>query len=126
MFRAQAVLKGDGVEYFFAALHSYADFSGRTTRQEYWMFVLYYTIIFVALLVASLLIRILVLMLPVFLLALLIPNISITTRRLHDIGLSGWWQLVPVVPMLGTIVLLVLLVQDSHDENIYGPRPWHA
>jgi len=114
------------VEYFFAALQSYADFSGRATRQEYWMFVLVSSLIFAVLLIVSLLIRILVLLLPIVLLLLVIPNISIVARRLHDTDRSGWWQLISIVPYIGGIFLIVLLVQDSHDENIYGPRPWLA
>ena len=56
-------------------------------------------------------------------LALLIPSISIGARRLHDTGRSGWWQLIYFVPLIGLIVMIVFLVQDSHDDNNYGINP---
>jgi uncharacterized membrane protein YhaH (DUF805 family) len=56
-------------------------------------------------------------------LLLLIPSISIGARRLHDTGRTGWWQLIYLVPLIGLIVMIVFLVQDSHDDNEYGPNP---
>jgi uncharacterized membrane protein YhaH (DUF805 family) len=56
-------------------------------------------------------------------LALLIPSLSIATRRLHDTGRTGWWQLIILVPVIGLIVLIIFLVQDSHDTNDYGASP---
>jgi len=52
----------------------------------------------------------------------LVPSISITTRRLHDTGRSGWWQLIAIVlPLLGLIILIVLVSLRSDADNIYGP-----
>ena len=59
----------------------------------------------------------------IFALAMLVPSISIAARRLHDTGRSGWWQLISLIPLIGAIVLIVFLVQDSHEENQYGPNP---
>ncbi|MGR3220105.1 MAG: DUF805 domain-containing protein, partial [Candidatus Anammoxibacter sp.] len=56
-------------------------------------------------------------------LVLLVPSISIAARRLHDTGRTGWWQLIALIPLIGTIVLIVFLAQDSHSENSYGPNP---
>ena len=56
-------------------------------------------------------------------LGLLIPSISICARRLHDTGRSGWWQLINLIPLVGQIVMLVFLIQDSHDHNQYGDNP---
>jgi uncharacterized membrane protein YhaH (DUF805 family) len=53
-------------------------------------------------------------------LALLVPSLSIAARRLHDTGRSGWWQLILLIPIIGLIVLIVFLAQDSHDVNDYG------
>ncbi|MFT7386980.1 MAG: uncharacterized membrane protein YhaH (DUF805 family) [Candidatus Endobugula sp.] len=58
-----------------------------------------------------------------FALVMLVPSISIATRRLHNTGRSGWWQLISVVPLIGIIVLIVFLVQDSKQDNEYGPNP---
>ncbi len=56
-------------------------------------------------------------------LALLVPSISIGARRLHDTGRSGWWQLIYLIPLIGLIVMIIFLVQDSHDDNDYGVNP---
>jgi len=42
---------------------------------------------------------------------------------LHDTGRSGWWQLIYLVPLIGLIVMIVYLAQDSHDDNDYGVNP---
>lgn len=110
------------MEYFTDALKKYADFSGRATRQEYWMYVLFYVLFYIGIALVEGLIGISIFT-TLFSLALLIPTISLAARRLHDTGRTGWWQLLSLVPLIGTIVLIVFLVQDSHDENEYGPNP---
>jgi uncharacterized membrane protein YhaH (DUF805 family) len=58
------------------------------------------------------------------LVAVLIPGIAVSVRRLHDTGKSGWWLLIGLVPLLGGIVLLVFMVLDSQPgQNQYGPHP---
>ena len=109
------------MEHFIDALKRYADFSGRADRTQYWMFVLFYIIIYVILAVIDSALGTILLGL-IFSLALLIPSISIGARRLHDIGRSGWWQLIALIPILGAIVLIVFFVQASDDDNQYGPR----
>lgn len=60
----------------------------------------------------------------IFDLALLIPGIAITTRRLHDTNRSGWWQLLAFIPIIGWIVLIVFSVQDTTPaDNEYGKNP---
>jgi len=57
-------------------------------------------------------------------LAVLIPGLAVAIRRLHDTNRSGWWFLIVLVPLIGAIVLLVFLLQDSQpSENQYGPNP---
>lgn len=106
------------MDYFIGALKKYADFSGRARRKEYWMFVLIYMVINIVLAILGLDIISMIVGL-----ALLIPSISIGARRLHDTGRSGWWQLIYFVPLIGLIVMIVFLVQDSHDDNDYGINP---
>ncbi len=106
------------MDYFIGALKKYADFNGRARRKEYWMFVLIYMVINVILAVLGMDIISMIVGL-----ALLVPSISIGTRRLHDTGRSGWWQLIYFVPLIGLIVMIVFLSQDSHDENDYGANP---
>ncbi|WP_039989725.1 DUF805 domain-containing protein [Paraglaciecola arctica] len=106
------------MDYFIGALKKYADFTGRARRQEYWMFILIYMIINFVLAVLGLNI-----ISMIFGLALLVPSISIAARRLHDTGRTGWWQLIALIPLIGIIILIVFLVQDSHDTNEYGVNP---
>ena len=110
------------MEYFIGALKRYADFTGRAKRQEYWMFILFYVIFYLMLSVIDAVIGTPVLS-SLYSLALFIPSISIAARRLHDTSRSGWWQLIALIPLIGAIVLIVFLVQDSHEDNEYGPNP---
>ncbi|HCE1882714.1 DUF805 domain-containing protein [Vibrio parahaemolyticus] len=110
------------MDYFIGALKKYADFTGRARRKEYWMFALFYMLFYIGLVVIDLMIGTEFFSI-IFSLALLIPSISIATRRLHDTGRSGWWQLIALIPLVGAIVLIVFLAQDSHDANEYGANP---
>ncbi|WP_373088039.1 DUF805 domain-containing protein [Zhongshania sp.] len=110
--------KGLMMEYFTDAFKKYAEFSGRASRQAYWMFVLVYFLIYVAISVADYVLNTAWLA-PLFSLVVLLPSISITARRLHDTGRSGWWQLIYLVPLIGLIVMLVFLCQASGGDNEY-------
>ena len=52
-------------------------------------------------------------------LATLLPCLAVTSRRLHDIGRSGWWQLIVLLPLIGWIVLIYWCVQDAKEPNVY-------
>ena len=57
-------------------------------------------------------------------LALFLPGIAVGVRRLHDTGRSGWWMLIPLIPLIGSIVLLVFFVfRGDESDNEYGPDP---
>jgi uncharacterized membrane protein YhaH (DUF805 family) len=57
-------------------------------------------------------------------LAVLIPGIAVSVRRLHDINRSGWWLLIGLIPIIGAIILLIFTAKDSQPgENQYGPNP---
>ena len=57
-------------------------------------------------------------------LGVLLPSVAVTVRRLHDIGRSGWWALLMVVPVVGALILVIFALQDSQaEENEYGPNP---
>lgn len=88
-------------------LSKYADFDGRAKRSEYWWFYLFVilTCIFLTFINKTLG--------SIFYLGMILPLISSATRRLHDIGKSGWWQLIVIVPFVGILILLYLLAQDS-------------
>lgn len=91
----------------------YADFSGRATRSEYWWFILFiflggFVLSFVSFIVYA-----------IFVLATIIPSISAATRRLHDTGRSGWWQLIVLVPLVGWIIAIVFLAQEGKSDAAY-------
>jgi uncharacterized membrane protein YhaH (DUF805 family) len=115
---------------FIEALKKYAVFSGRSRRKEYWYFVLFVVIITIALNVIDSLFGThhrasgAGLLSSIFSLAILIPSIAVSVRRLHDIDRTGWWVLISLVPLVGWIVLLIFHVQDSTPgTNRYGPNP---
>ncbi|TMP79535.1 DUF805 domain-containing protein [Pseudoalteromonas sp. S983] len=111
------------MEHYMNALRSYADFSGRNRRKAYWMFVLFNTIFSIICNVIDSALGTMFIG-SIYSLALLIPGLSAGARRLHDTGRSGWWQLLWLVPIIGWIVLIVFLAQDSHEgENDFGPNP---
>ncbi|MCC7376537.1 MAG: DUF805 domain-containing protein [Verrucomicrobiales bacterium] len=118
------------MSWYLAVLKKYAVFSGRARRKEYWMFVLFSTLFSILCLVADIAIGtfsqdIGVGMLNgLYSLAVLLPSIGVTIRRLHDTGRSGWWILILLIPCVGPIVLLVFqLMEGNPDTNEYGPSP---
>ena len=109
------------MHWYFEVLKKYSVFDGRAHRTEYWMFVLVNVII-------SFVLEMVLgdpgVLAVLYSLAVLVPSIAVSVRRLHDIGRSGWWLLVGVIPVVGGIVLLVFAVQDSQlGDNQYGPNP---
>ncbi len=118
------------MNWYLTVLKKYAVFSDRARRKEYWMFILFNLIFgFVAMLLDNLFgityegigygfIY------SLYSLAVLIPSLAVAVRRLHDIGKSGWWLFISLVPIIGGIWLIVLLATDSEPgANEYGPNP---
>jgi uncharacterized membrane protein YhaH (DUF805 family) len=112
------------MEWYVKVLKNYVGFSGRARRKEYWMFVLInFIIAFVLGFIEG------VLDIPQFLsglysLAIFLPSLAVSIRRLHDTGRSGWWLLISLVPIIGAIILIVFACMDSEPhENKYGPNP---
>lgn len=99
-------------QYFMPALDKYAAFSGKESRQSYWMFYLFYMVVLVALTIVENVIGGMWLS-SLYLLAMFVPTLSMGARRLHDTGRSGWWQLIALLPLIGIVVLIVFLVQES-------------
>lgn len=139
------------MEYYIRVLEKYAEFDGRATRSEFWYFVLFNFIVSVVLGIVNYVLfgqkNVLGL---IYSLAVLIPSLAVSVRRLHDTGRSGWFVLVMYIPLLlimvntyvpgmfslfamfpisliflfGAIVLLVYYVGDSQPgANEYGPNP---
>jgi uncharacterized membrane protein YhaH (DUF805 family) len=103
--------------------HKYADFNGRASRTEYWMFTLYCVIVNIALTLIELALDITGISL-IFNIIILVPSVAITARRLHDVDKSGWWQLILFIPIIGLIVWLVWMVRPSQvGSNRFGANP---
>lgn len=114
------------MNWYLLALRKYADFSGRSRRREFWMFVLVNVIIGA---IVSLIDRAIgtYVLSTIYGLALIIPAFAVGARRLHDINRTGWWQLLPVIPIVGIIILIVWWAKDSNPgPNQYGPNPKFA
>ena len=108
----------------------YADFNGRARRKDYWMFALWNLIVCIVLgaivgaLIALTGIKALMVVVYLYGLAVLLPSLALAVRRLHDIGKSGLWYLIGLVPYVGGIVLLIFLCLDSQPgANKWGANP---
>jgi uncharacterized membrane protein YhaH (DUF805 family) len=106
-------------------LEKYATFSGRARRSEYWWFQAFLMLVAFVGVALVFLLRSEVpgYLLLVVMVGLVVPAISVTVRRLHDTGRSGWWYLISLVPYVGALVLLVLCCLDSTGSNQYGTSP---
>lgn len=104
----------------------YVTFSGRAQRAEYWTFSL---VNFVILLIVAGIgeganSKIATAIAGLIMLAILLPSLAVTVRRLHDTGRKGWWILINLIPYVGAIVMLVFTLFDSQPgDNKYGPNP---
>jgi len=106
-------------EWYIATLQKYVEFSGRSRRKEFWIFTLVNFAISVILAVLGL-----DFISTLFGLAVLLPGIGVSIRRLHDIGKTGWWLLIAFIPLVGLIVLIYFYVQEGDaGPNEYGPNP---
>ena len=118
------------MKYFLYCLQHYADFTGRARRSEYWYFVLFNFIVSILIglslgVIAGLLnVPALVYLAYLWSLAVFIPSLAVSVRRLHDIGRSGWWVLLSLLPLVGAIILIIWHCTDSQPgANQYGPNP---
>ena len=112
------------VNWYLEVLKKYAVFSGRARRKEYWMFLLFNIIIGLVLGGIAWLAGGPDVLGSIYGLVVLIPGIAVSVRRLHDTDRSGWWLLIGLIPLIGAIVLLVFMAQDSQPgANQYGPNP---
>ncbi|MEU1779715.1 DUF805 domain-containing protein [Streptomyces abikoensis] len=115
------------MDWYIAVLKKYAVFSGRARRQEYWMFTLISTVISIVLAIADAVFGTGSLIGTVYVVAVFLPSLAATVRRLHDTDRSAWWILFGLIPVVGWIVLLVFMCLDTKPEpNKYGPSPKHV
>ncbi len=115
------------VDAIKSVLSQYVTFSGRARRSEYWFWLL---AVCLGSIVTTLLDQAMGtrpgqtgIFTTILSLAIFLPTLAVGIRRLHDTSRSGWWVLIGLVPFIGSIVLLVFMVQDSHGENRWGYPP---
>ncbi|WP_235694104.1 DUF805 domain-containing protein [Caenibius tardaugens] len=131
-FSVVSLRKGGTImEWMLLPLKRYADFSGRSRRKEYWMFVLG---VFIAAIVLSIIEGIVGLsgmvggvygpLTTLFLLGILVPSIAVQVRRFHDQDKSGWFVLLALIPFLGGLAVLVFMcLEGTRGPNRFGPDP---
>ena len=99
----------------------YVTFSGRATRSEYWWFTLFNMIVSVVLNIVDMAVIGAGVLGGIYSLVVLLPAISVLVRRLHDVGRSGWWFWIMLVPVIGFFVLLYWTVSaGTEGDNDYG------
>lgn len=123
--------------YFWRAITTnYVNFGGRARRKEYWAFVLFTILGGLAIGALSGIVAavsgqgrdsipmVTLVLVGVFCLAIILPSIAVTVRRIHDLGLSGWFYLLILVPYVGGLILFVFtLIPSQKHENRWGPVP---
>jgi len=117
--------------WFILAWQRAADFSGRSRRKEYWYFNLLNGIAFLFLFLFAIPFgehekpsTIALGLIFIYSLIVFIPALSVTIRRLHDIGRSGWWYFIAFIPLIGGLILFVFTLLDSEPyANPWGQDP---
>ena len=113
---------------------NYANFSGRARRKEYWMFVLVQTIVMIGLMILDSVLGLDFELQGIslgygylYLIGLMvhfIPSLAVLVRRLHDVGKSGWFYFIFLIPIIGVLWLLVLYCTEGQkQDNKWGPDP---
>ncbi len=126
--------------YKKVVFENYANFSGRATRSEYWYFTLLHILIIIVLAIPAILdmttnpnfdfepgvlFYISIGLIVLYMLLTFIPRLSVTVRRLHDSGKSGWYYLLAFTPYIGNIIILILMCLDTDIyTNKWGPNPF--
>jgi uncharacterized membrane protein YhaH (DUF805 family) len=115
-----------------SVLGKYATFEGRAARSEFWYFILFLVIVNIILNIidTALLHTVMhtgagdvVIIASLFSLAMLIPNLAVAVRRLHDVGHSGWWLLIGLTGIGGLVLLFWYVSRGQEGPNEYGPAP---
>ena len=107
-------------------MNKYADFSGRASRSEYWSFTLLFGLAnwVLNILYRATDFRLFTVLASLLSLAVLVPSLAVSWRRLHDIGKKGSWYFIVLVPIVGLILMIVWCCRDSQPgDNEYGPNP---
>ena len=104
-------------------LNNYANFKDRSRRSEFWWWTLAYFIAYAVIMLVGSVINMGELFAGIFALGLIIPNLAVSVRRFHDIGKSGWWILISIIPLIGLIAIIYFFTRPSDGPNQYGEGP---
>lgn len=114
-------------QHYLNVWRKYVVFDGRASRSEYWYFQLFNLLIGFAIGFVGVLLlgdKATSTLSLLYSLAVLLPGLAVTVRRLHDTGRSGWWILISLIPFVGGIILLIFMILESDaGMNAYGPQP---
>jgi uncharacterized membrane protein YhaH (DUF805 family) len=100
----------------------YVDWNGRALRSEYWYFYLFLMLgVFVTVFLDALMG--IGLFSGLFILAMILPMLFVTIRRLHDVGRSGWWILISLIPIASLVLLYWTIIEGDKGDNAFGPHP---
>lgn len=106
------------MEYYLKVVKdNYANFNGRARRKEYWMFVLFHIIAIVVIGAVDGAIGTYPLLYVIYLLGTIVPTYAVMARRMHDVGKSGWYMLIPIYSFI------LAVTEGEMGENIYGEDP---
>ncbi|WP_368540763.1 DUF805 domain-containing protein [Enterobacter soli] len=116
------------MNWYFEVLRNYVVFAGRARRKEYWMFTLVSSIISIVFIFADLMLGLGEfaggILFTIYSLLVMLPTVAVTFRRLHDTERSAWWLLLGLIPLVGSLVLLVFMCSDgTPGDNRFGPDP---
>ena len=125
------------MEWMIMPLKRYAEFSGRSRRKEYWMFVLLQMLILIPVAFLAILMggpvkdpanpfgsTAMLIVLGVYFLVFFIPGLAVQVRRFHDQDKSGWFILLGFIPYVGSLILLVFMcLEGTRGPNRFGPDP---
>ena len=118
------------MSWYLKVLKKYATFSGRASRREFWMFVLFNLIISFGLRVIDHFTGLTYgpngsqgFLNSFYTLLVFIPGLAVAVRRLHDTGRSGWYLFVVCIPFIGVILLYWYILESNPGDNAYGPNP---
>ena len=102
----------------------YVKFDGRASRPAFWWWFLFGILVGIGATIIDVIIGSFGVVSGLASLALLLPNLSVAIRRLHDTDHTGWWVLIGLIPIIGFIVLLIFYLRQSDPgDNQYGPPP---
>ena len=108
------------MDYIIEMFKNSFNFEGRTTRPEFWYPILFSTILSLLITLIDELVGTMGILNMIFLIVISIPLMALSVRRLHDIGMSGWWYLIGMIPILGLIMIYFYAKKSEDTDNDYG------